>query len=613
MPLHRRAFALLICVLMSLPSLAALGVSTAFAASPPPAAAPAGTAAAPPATAAPAEAPAGDAVNSAGAWIDDISIMIQDEAFPVLKTVGLALLLFIAGWLIAKAVAYVVYQALLRTELDDKLAELLRLDLLIDKKKQRKNQVERFFSAVVYYILMMLVVVAVLQQAGLSQAAAPIEDLVRTLSQALPNIAKAVGILGLAFAAGYILRKVIVSGLGSLGLDSKFAELSTDGEQKPGTDAKPFSQSVGNIVFYLLMLVGLASAFDALHIAPISEPLHNAIDKLVGALPSVGMAVVLLAIGWVLSRIVRVVLTNLLKGVGLDNIVERIGISSLFGKSTASAVVGLVASAFVLFQAVLAALNELGLTTLSEPLTDMMTRFWLLLPSIAVSLLVIVLSVVAGRLLRNVVATALRNLGFDKLMAKIGFGTIAEREDRLGEPSELAGFFLQIAVVMLAFAQAFENLELATWAAYVNLFLGYFLKHVLVAAAILGVGFGIGKWVRDIILARRDKDDSSGRWLGEFARYAVLVFAWTMAVHQLGVAEDFVLLTFGLMFGSLCLAMALAFGLGSRDVAGDIVRSRYNDAKQKTGGIVAKPRPRPQGAGYESGYFSKPKDDDEAK
>ncbi|MGB1277109.1 MAG: mechanosensitive ion channel, partial [Nannocystaceae bacterium] len=360
-----------------------------------------------------------------------------------------------------------------------------------DGKPRSKNQVERFFSAVVYYILMMLVVVAVLQTAGLSQAAAPIEDLVRTLSQALPNIAKALGILLIAFAAGYILRKIIVAGLGSLNIDRKFAELSTDDATKIDPEAKPFSQTVGNIVFYLLMLIGLASAFDALHIAPISEPLHTAIDKLVGALPSVAMAAVLLVIGWVLSRIVRVVLHNLLKGVGVDKIIDRIGLSSLFGKSTASAVIALVASAFIMFQAVLAALNELSLTTLSKPLTDMMTKFWLLLPSIAVSLVVVVFSVIVGRLLRSIVATALRNLGFDKLMAKIGFGKIAERDDRLGEPSELVGFFLQIAIVMLAFAQAFENLDLATWAAYVNLFLGYFLQNVLVAAVILGIGFGI--------------------------------------------------------------------------------------------------------------------------
>ena len=70
-----------------------------------------------------------------------------------------------------------------------------------------------------------------------------------------------------------------------------------------------------------------------------------------------------------------------------------------------------------------------------------------------------------------------------------------------------------------------------------------------------------------------------------------------MAIHQLGVAEDFVLLSFGLMFGALCLAAALAFGLGAREVAGDIVRRRYDKARgdEGPGG--------PPGAPYDSGYF----------
>lgn len=77
--------------------------------------------------------------------------------------------------------------------------------------------------------------------------------------------------------------------------------------------------------------------------------------------------------------------------------------------------------------------------------------------------------------------------------------------------------------------------------------------------------------------------------MADFARYAVLVFAFTMAVRQLDVAEDFVLLTFGLLFGALCLGGALAFGLGGREVAGDIVRRRYEKARAD----MNRPKPPP--------------------
>ena len=86
----------------------------------------------------------------------------------------------------------------------------------------------------------------------------------------------------------------------------------------------------------------------------------------------------------------------------------------------------------------------------------------------------------------------------------------------------------------------------------------------------------------------------------------MLVFAFTMAVHQLGVAEDFVLMSFGLLFGALCLAAALAFGLGSRDVAGDIVRKRYQQI-QAPGAPQAPAQRGPSGpTSASSGIFNRP-------
>ena len=94
------------------------------------------------------------------------------------------------------------------------------------------------------------------------------------------------------------------------------------------------------------------------------------------------------------------------------------------------------------------------------------------------------------------------------------------------------------------------------------------------------VGVAIGNYVRALVQARSAAPEAAqSRWLGEFARYAVLVLAFTMAVHQLDVAPEFVLLAFGLLFGGLCLAMALAFGLGGRDVAGEIVRRGVDQAQ----------------------------------
>jgi hypothetical protein len=216
---------------------------------------------------------------------------------------------------------------------------------------------------------------------------------------------------------------------------------------------------------------------------------------------------------------------------------------------------------------------------------------------VAVSTVFVVLGVFLGRLARGILTPTLKNVGFDKLMARLGFEKIADRE-HMGHPSEVVGFAVQAAIVLLALAQALANLKLETWASYVDGFLIFSVTHAVVALVIVGVGFAIGNYVRDLINARQEAGTEGPQWLGEFARYAVLVFAFTMAVHQLGVAEDFVLLSFALLFGGLCLAMALAFGLGAREVASEIVRKRWTEAKKASGTRPAGTTPPPSGSPF---------------
>ncbi|MCH9682393.1 MAG: mechanosensitive ion channel [Deltaproteobacteria bacterium] len=502
---------------------------------------------------------------------------------PALK-IGGAVLFFIVGWVAAKAISYGVFTLLSKTELDNKLAQRLGINLLL-KEGQTDGEggtVERFVAKVVYGLLMLLVLVGVLQIAGFTQVAGPLERLVDTVVQALPRVAKAGIILLVAYVAGRILKLVVGGALDSLGVDSRFAQLTESAEDDAQDSPRRFSQVAGSVLFWLLIVFGLAGALEALEIEPLAAPLRNAIDKIVGLLPSLGIAALLVFVGYAIGRILRVVVRNVLQGLGFDRLIERVGLAKVTGNSSASDVVGLALMVFIVVQATIAALNELGLETLAGPLTNMVAKFWNMLPALAVSIVIVAVGVFVGGLLRRLVGSALRNLGFDRLMERMGFGKISEREDRLGEFSEMVAFAVQVGVVLLAVAQALDNLQLDTWAVYVNTFLAYILKNVAVAMAVVLVGFIIGGYVRDLIQSRQG-DTEMGRWISEFARYVVLVFAFTMAVRQLDVAEDFVLMTFGLLFGALCLAMALAFGLGSRDVAGDIVKRRYDAARAKSG------------------------------
>ncbi|MBX7077994.1 MAG: mechanosensitive ion channel [Nannocystaceae bacterium] len=548
-------------------------------------------ASAPAAAPAPAPAPA-RAVEPASdggydGWTTKFRVLANDQAVHTGARIVLAVLLFIVGWIVAKTVAYAAFQLLGRTKLDNIIAEKLGLTLLLRERSggapEDGSVVERFVSRVVFWLVMLLVIVGVLEFAGLQQVASPIQGMVDTVVQALPRVGKAALILLAAWIAGRVLRIFVTGALERAGVDRRFAKLT---ESREG-ETQQFSQTIGAVVFWLMIFFGLAGAFDALEIGPIADSLRNAVDYVVSLAPRLAIAALLVIAAWVIGRIVRTVVRNLLQSVGFDKLVARLQLDKLTGKSSPSDLVGLALYAFVMFQGSIAALNKLGLETLSDPLTHMMTRFWGLLPAIAVSVLIVVVGVIVGRLLRKLVATALANVGFDRLMARLGFQKLPDRPDHLDQYSEIVGLALHVGIILLASAQALDNLQLDTWSAYVNAFLAYMVKNVAVALLVVGVGFGLGNYVRDMIRSRRAEGAAEQaaapqqEWLGEFARYAVLVFAFTMAVRQLDVAEDFVLISFGLSFGALCLAAALAFGLGGREVAADIVKRRYEAARQK--------------------------------
>ena len=537
-------------------------------------------------------------------WMEKVGRVLSEDAMDLGVGLAKALGLFIVGWLVAKIVSWAVYRWLRKASWDDKLADKLGIKALLEERdgKTDEDGVERAAANMVYYLAMALVVVGVLQLAGLEQAAGPIQGFVDTIVQALPLVGKAVVILVVAYFAGWILRKGVIRVLGIKGFEKRLAELESQDEGEADDEGQPMSETAGEVVFWLVMIMGIAGAFDALQISAISEPLSNAIDSLISVLPALGIAALIGVGGWIMSKISRAVVTRALESLGFDKLVAKVKLDGLFGSSTPSKVAGWLAMAFVLVQTAIAALDRVGLSTLSEPMTDMMGQFWDLLPALLISALFIVVGVFVGRLLRGIARHTLEGVGFDKLMDRLGFGTIAERDDDLAKPSGFVGFVIQAGIVLLAIVQGLNNLGLDSWAGYVDAFLVFSVTRAAVAMLIVGVGFTIGNYVRDLIEARQRGEqplptpaegEAEGEaatpepvWMAEFARYTVLVFAFTMAVHQLGVAEDFVLLSFALLFGALCLAGALAFGLGAKDVASEIVRDRYRKAKQ---GGPAKP------------------------
>jgi hypothetical protein len=168
-------------------------------------------------------------------------------------------------------------------------------------------------------------------------------------------------------------------------------------------------------------------------------------------------------------------------------------------------------------------------------------------------------------------------LGEDRLFSKVTGGGVTTART----PADFGGLFVALVVGVVFLRQALSTMHLAGFARMLDKVLA-FVPNLFVAAVILAVAFWAGSRAhRRLDEMTVTSTDRLTRYMGNIAHVAIVTFGVMAAAQQLGVASSLIGIAFALVLGALCLAGALAFGLGSREVAGDIVRREY---QKRSGG-----------------------------
>jgi hypothetical protein len=107
-----------------------------------------------------------------------------------------------------------------------------------------------------------------------------------------------------------------------------------------------------------------------------------------------------------------------------------------------------------------------------------------------------------------------------------------------------------------------------------------FIPTLIAGIVIVILGMIVGEFVRGLILASAGQV-SGVPTLAKLAESAVVVISIFMALQQVGVAEDIVTSAFTLILGAVALGVGLAFGLGNRELAGEITRRWYEEGQRR--------------------------------
>jgi hypothetical protein len=204
-------------------------------------------------------------------------------------------------------------------------------------------------------------------------------------------------------------------------------------------------------------------------------------------------------------------------------------------------------------------------------------QFW---PNLLTALVLVVFGIILAWAVNKMVGRILRAFKVDAFCERSGFQTVLARSGVRSPMSALIARIVRWLVIITFSIIALQTLHIPTVERLVERFFLY-LPQVFSAALILLTGYLLGNFVgRALLIASVNAGYRHARAIGRFAKFAIIAVASTMSLEQLGVGKETVLLTFGIFFGGVVFAVALAFGLGGRDAARRYLEDRMKNKKE---------------------------------
>jgi len=197
-------------------------------------------------------------------------------------------------------------------------------------------------------------------------------------------------------------------------------------------------------------------------------------------------------------------------------------------------------------------------------------------PRILAMVTLLVLGAAVAAITRRVASRALRVASFDAGCGRWGLTATLGRLGIRRPPSDLLGQLIFWTIFLIGVLMGIEALEIPATAGLASVVFS-FVPNLIVAALIMAAGWILADFASEsVLLALINAQVAGSPLVAAAVRWLVLVFAGGAALTQLGIAREMVLLAFGIAFGGTVLALALAFGLGGKDLAREILESRLH-------------------------------------
>ena len=213
---------------------------------------------------------------------------------------------------------------------------------------------------------------------------------------------------------------------------------------------------------------------------------------------------------------------------------------------------------------------------ITERLSIMVGIILNFLPKLVGFLLVLLIGYMIAKMIAGAISKGLQALKLDDRIKESDAGSAAERITK--SPTKLISGIAYWALFLGAFALALGVLNIPV----LNAFLAGIFAYIpnIIASLLILTAAGAFSAIIVAVVSRTMADTATGKIAATAIPAITMTIAAFMALNQLGIARDIVNITFTALIGSVALGLALAFGLGGRDVASRMLEDAYTKGKE---------------------------------
>lgn len=219
-------------------------------------------------------------------------------------------------------------------------------------------------------------------------------------------------------------------------------------------------------------------------------------------------------------------------------------------------------------------MNNIFERLISEPLEGFLERFIQFLPNLITAILLLITGLFMGWLTKKTLCYIFRILKTDEFSEKYGINNILLKGGMNERLSSIMGRFTGWLVFFIFIIISLSSLNVPAIERLLEKFFLY-LPNFFVAIIILLIGYLLGNFFgRAVLIASVNAGLKTSGMIGKFVKMTIFLLAFTMSLEQLGIGRDTIIIAFAILFGGIVLAIAIAVGLGGRDIAKEYLEKK---------------------------------------